>query len=145
MKWKYNLVFLFILSALALPEKLNAQHCLDFKYDKSGNRIEMFVHDCGFEYKEQTREMIDEEISEEKINEDLLVYPNPNKGSFMVDIKDNNEETASYLVFDATGTLVQKGECSINQMVDITNNPAGMYLLRIIKGEYVYSRVVVKL
>jgi hypothetical protein len=108
MKWKYNLVFLFILSALALPEKLNAQHCLDFKYDKSGNRIEMFVHDCGFEYKEQTREMIDEEISEEKINEDLLVYPNPNKGSFMVDIKDNNEETASYLVFDATGTLVQK-------------------------------------
>lgn len=145
MKWKYNLVFLFILSALALPEKLNAQHCLDFKYDKSGNRIEMFVHDCGFEYKEQTREMIDEEISEEKINEDLLVYPNPNKGSFMVDIKDNNEVTASYLVFDATGTLVQKGECSINQMVDITNNPAGVYLLRIIKGEYVYSRVVVKL
>jgi hypothetical protein len=145
MKWKYNLVFLFILSALALPEKLNAQHCLDFKYDKSGNRIEMFVHDCGFEYKEQTREMIDEEISEENINEDLLVYPNPNKGSFMVDIKDNNEETASYLVFDATGTLVQKGECSINQMVDITNNPAGVYLLRIIKGEYVYSRVVVKL
>lgn len=145
MKWKYNLVFLFILSALALPEKLNAQHCLDFKYDKSGNRIEMFVHDCGFEYKEQTREMIDEEISEEKINEDLLVYPNPNKGSFMVDIKDNNEETSSYLVFDATGTLVQKGECSINQMVDITNNPAGVYLLRIIKGEYVYSRVVVKL
>ena len=70
MKWKYNLVFLFILSALALPEKLNAQHCLDFKYDKSGNRIEMFVHDCGFEYKEQTREMIDEEISEEKINEE---------------------------------------------------------------------------
>lgn len=145
MKWKYNLVFLFILSALALPEKLNAQHCLDFKYDKSGNRIEMFVHDCGFEYKEQTREMIDEEISEEKINEDLLVYPNPNKGSFMVDIKDNNDVTASYLVFDATGTLVQKGECSINQMVDITNNPAGVYLLRIIKGEYVYSRVVVKL
>lgn len=145
MKWKYNLVFLFILSALALPEKLNAQHCLGFKYDKSGNRIEMFVHDCGFEYKEQTREMIDEEISEEKINEDLLVYPNPNKGSFMVDIKDNNEETTSYLVFDATGTLVQKGECSINQMVDITNNPAGVYLLRIIKGEYVYSRVVVKL
>lgn len=145
MKWKYNWVFLFILLSLAFPEKLNAQYCLDFKYDKSGNRIEMFVHNCGFEYKGQTREMIDEEISEEKISEDLLVYPNPNNGSFVVEIKDNDVETASYLVFDATGTLVQKGECSINQMIDIANNPAGVYLLRIIKGEYVYSRVVVKL
>lgn len=139
------MVFLFILLALALPEKLNAQYCLDFKYDKSGNRIEMFVHNCGLEYNGQTREMIDEEISEKKISEDLLVYPNPNNGCFVVDIKNNDVETTLYLLFNATGTLVQKGECSNNHNIDITNNPAGMYLLRIIKGDKVYSRVVVKL
>ena len=64
---------------------------------------------------------------------------------FVFDIKNNDVETTLYLLFNATGTLVQKGECSNNHNIDITNNPAGMYLLRIIKGDKVYSRVVVKL
>ena len=90
MKWKYNVIFLFMLFSLALPEKLNAQYCLDFKYDKSGNRTEVYAHNCGFEYKELSREMGDEEISVEIESEGLLVYPNPNDGCFVVCLENDD-------------------------------------------------------
>ena len=145
MKWKYNVIFLFMLFSLALPEKLNAQYCLDFKYDKSGNRTEVYAHNCGFEYKELSREMGDEEISVEIESEGLLVYPNPNDGCFVVCLENDDIENASYQIFSTTGMLVQNGKCSMNHKINITDNPAGVYLLRIIKGDSEYSCVVVKL
>lgn len=147
MKWKYNMIFLFMLISVVSSEKLNAQYCLDFEYDKSGNRIELYVHSCGFEYKEHAREIVgDEEISEKTLNEVLLVYPNPTNGRIVVDINDNNDaESILYQIYNATGVLVQKGKCLVGQKIDITNNPTGVYLLRIIKGECVYSSVVLKL
>lgn len=134
-------MFLLVLSALALSEKLNAQYCLDFKYDESGNRIEVYAHNCGSEYKELSREVISEEI----ISEGLFVYPNPSDGVFVVNIKNDDDGSAMYQVFNATGILVQNGMCAINREIDISNNPAGMYLLRIIKGDSMWSCVVVKL
>ena len=146
MKWKYNMIFLFMLVSVVSSEKLNAQYCLDFEYDKSGNMIEVYAHNCGLEFKEQTMELVDEEISEKTLNEVLLVYPNPTNGRIVVDINDNNDaESILYQIYNATGVLVQKGKCLVGQKIDITNNPTGVYLLRIIKGEYVYSSVVVKL
>lgn len=134
-------MFLLVLSALALSEKLNAQYCLDFKYDESGNRIEVYAHNCGSEYKELSREVISEEI----ISEGLFVYPNPSDGVFVVNIKNDDDGSAMYQVFNATGILVQDGMCAINREIDMSNNPAGMYLLRIIKGDSMWSCVVVKL
>lgn len=143
MKWKYNMIFLFMLVSVVSSEKLNAQYCLDFEYDKSGNMIEVYTHNCGLEFKEQTMELVDEEISE-KTSNDILVYPNPTNGCFVVNIGDETDDVL-YQIYNATGVLVQKGGYSVNQKIDMTNNPTGVYLLRIIKGEYVYSSVVVKL
>ena len=143
MKWKYNMIFLFMLFSLFSSEKLAAQYCLDFKYDKSGNRTEVYAHNCGFEFKEQIREMVDEEISEKNLS-DILVYPNPTNGCFVVNIGDETDAVL-YQIYNAQGHLLQKGECLMNQKIDITNNPAGVYLLRIIKRECVYGCVVVKL
>ena len=145
MKWKYKVMFLLVLSALALSEKLNAQYCLDFKYDESGNRIEVYAHNCGSEYKELSREVESEVISEEIISEGLFVYPNPSDGVFVVNIKNDDYGSAVYQVFNAKGILVQNGMCAINREIDMSNNPAGVYLLRIIKGDSMWSCVVVKL
>ena len=145
MKWKYNMIFLFMLFSFALSEKLNAQYCLDFKYDESGNRIEVYAHDCGFEYRDLSREIESEEISEKILSDGLSVFPNPNDGEFVIGLENDGIEDASYQVFNAMGILVQDGKCSMNHKVDITNNPAGVYLLRIIKGGKVYACVVLKL
>ena len=139
------MIFLFMLFSFVLSEKLNAQYCLDFKYDESGNRIEVYAHNCGFEYKELTRERESEEISEKILRNSLSVYPNPNDGIFMADLDSDDIGNASYQIFNAMGILLQDGRYSINHKIDITNNPAGMYLLRIIKGGDVYACVVVKL
>ena len=146
MEWKYKVIFLLVLLTSALSERLNAQYCLDFKYDESGNRIEMFAHNCGAEYKELSREVVGiEKISEEILSEGLLVYPNPTEGVFVVNLKDDEMGNAVYQVFNATGILIQEGKCTINHEIDISDNPAGMYLLRIIKGDSMYSCVVLKL
>lgn len=139
------MIFLFMLFSLISSGKINAQYCLDFKYDKSGNRTEMYAHDCGFEYKEHTREIVDEEMSEKTSSEDLFVYPNPNNGVFVVNVRDREAETVSYQIYNTTGILVQNGECSVNQNIDMANNPAGVYLLRIIIEKYACSCIVVKL
>ena len=144
MKWKYKLKFLLILFALSITENLNAQYCLDFKYDESGNRIEVYAHNYGFEYKVLSREMESEETSEKILKNCLSVYPNPNDGIFMVDL-DDDIVNASYQILDATGIMVQEGRCPMNHNIDMNDNPAGVYLLRIIKGVSVYSCVVVKL
>ena len=83
--------------------------------------------------------------SEEIISEGWFVYPNPSDGVFVVNVKTDDDGSAMYQVFNAKGILVQNGMCAINREIDMSNNPAGMYLLRIIKGDSMWSCVVVKL
>ncbi len=149
MEWKYKWVFLSVLLCLVVSDETVAQGCLMFNYDKSGNRVEMLVYDCGAEDKEMTDDVISGEISENEmtVNDDLLVYPNPNNGIFDIKINDENADAGKTLfeVYNNIGVLVRKDELINDMRIDITDNPAGMYLLRITKDDKVYSCVVVKL
>jgi hypothetical protein len=148
MEWKYKWVFLSVLLCLVVSDEIIAQDCLMFKYDKSGNRVEMLVYDCGAESKEKTNDVIAGEISENEMPLDVLVYPNPNNGIFDIKINDvENTEVGlvNFEVYNNIGVLVKKDEMINEMRIDITDNPAGMYLLRITKDDKVYSRVIVKL
>ena len=148
MEWKYELIFLSILLCLVVPENLFAQDCLTFKYDETGSRVETIISACDTEYKEQKRDMMVGEISEREMTTDgnLAVYPNPSNGIFTIMLDDDyiNAEQAGYEMYNNIGVLVKKDELIDETKIDITNNPAGVYLLRILKGDRVYSRVVVK-
>ncbi len=79
---------------------------------------------------------------------DVLVYPNPNNGIFDIKINDvENTEVGlvNFEVYNNIGVLVKKDELINEMKIDITDNPAGMYLLRITKDDKVYSCVIVKL
>ena len=148
MEWKYKWVFLSVLLCLVVSDEIIAQDCLMFKYDKSGNRVEMLVYDCGAESKEKTNDVIAGEISENEMTLDVLVYPNPNNGIFDIKINDvENTEVGlvNFEVYNNIGVLIKKDELINEMRIDITDNPAGMYLLRITKDDKVYSRVIVKL
>lgn len=135
-----------LLLCLVCSVKCYSQQCLYFKYDKSGNRIESYEGNCGSEYKYQTRELANnEEISESEEQQELSVYPNPNNGIFRIMINNDDDLSAVYQIYDNKGVLVKTDNYVGNQEIDISNNPAGVYLLRIIKGESVCSKVVVKL
>ena len=145
MEWKYTLIFLLVLLCLARMEKLYSQNCITMQYDKNGNRISMLVHECGSEYKSRgVYNIINNEIFKYEDNLELLIYPNPNEGKFKIMIE-NGEEPIVFQIYNINGVMV-KNEClSDDYEIDITDNPSGVYLLRVIKGDSVYSRIIVKL
>lgn len=144
MERKYLMIFLVMLLYLIPANDLSAQYCLSLKYDNNGNRISMSVKNCLQEFRSEETE---DEISDydEKI-EELLVYPNPSAGIFDVELDgDNADDEVVFQLFDNKGVLIKNGGFVKRMSFDICNNPAGIYLLRVIKGENVYSRIVVKL
>lgn len=146
MEWKYKSVFLMILLCLICSIKTFSQQCLYFKYDRTGNRVESYEGDCGSEYKDQSRKVIDdEEISINEDQQELTVYPNPNNGTFKIDVDDSELSQLVYQIYNNKGVLIKADYYLDEKGVDISDKPAGVYLLRIIKGECVYSKVVVKL
>lgn len=64
---------------------------------------------------------------------DVNVYPNPNKGTFTIDLNLNNEEAASVKVLDASGKVVfkknVKGKESHSLKVDLKKPSAGVYVV----------------
>lgn len=72
--------------------------------------------------------------------EKLEVYPNPNSGIFQL----TNSLNATWIeVFDAMGKLLISQKQS-GSTIDISELPAGVYVLKVISEEEVYSTQVVK-
>lgn len=142
MEWKYKLIFLLVLLCLFHITNTYSQNCISMQYDKNGNRVAMIVHDCENEYKlRETNDIINDEISINNENQELLIYPNPNDGIFYI-MSDNDIQIQ---IFNINGVMIKDEYLSGNIMIDITNNPSGTYLLRIIKGKDVCSKIIVKL
>ncbi len=146
MEWKYKLIFLLVLLCLARIEKSYSQNCITMQYDNNGNRVSMFVHECGCEYKSSgTSDIMNNEISQDDNNRELMLYPNPNDGIFNITMSDDNKNPIAIHLYNINGVMVMNGNLSDNKMIDISYMPSGVYLLKIIQGESACSKIVVKL
>lgn len=135
-----------VLLCLFRINELYSQNCITMQYDKNGNRISVLVHECGCEYKSrEAKDIMNEEISKYEDGPELLIYPNPNEGVFNIMMSDDNEIPIVVQVYNINGVMVMNDYLSDNKMIDITDNPSGVYLLRIIQGESVYGKIVVRL
>ena len=141
MKTKYFLIFPVLLLSCLFCENLSAQHCLVFNYDSDGNRVQRLVTDnC-----EDNREY--DEIQEFEIDNDenLTVYPNPTKGTFIITFSDNDISLSSTCVlYGINGVKLFECTMSGKETIDISEFPSGVYLLRVTNGEEVYSDVILK-
>ncbi len=73
---------------------------------------------------------------EEELNaENLVVYPNPAQTSFT--INENIGQFTHILLVDAYGKVVQN---VVNQQVDVSQIPSGMYYLKLFKTDEVLSK-----
>lgn len=118
---------------------------MTFHYDKNGNRTSMFVHQCGDEYKStDTTDIINDEIAVKEDNHKMFIYPNPNDGIFKIMI-DDADDLIMLRIYNVNGVMIREKYLSECDVIDMTDNPSGIYLLRIIKGDSVYSEIVVKL
>lgn len=147
MEWKYRLIFLKILLCLVNPFDSFAQYCLSMKYDKNGNRIEKAV--SRNDDKEETKDIdnvMSYEISEDELEDRILVYPNPNQGYFNIEVSEDEGQTLLMLqLYNNIGVLLETTRFTKNVSMDISDYPSGIYILKIIKGDMICNKIVVKL
>ena len=144
MEWKYKMIFLLLLLCLFQINKSYSQNCITVHYDKNGNRTSMFVHQCGGEYKSrETTDIINDEISINNEKQELSVYPNPNDGVFRIMI-DEDDAPIVVRIYTINGVMISDGYLPESKMIYMADNPSGVYLVRVIKGECVFSEIVVK-
>ena len=143
MKRKYIIIFLMGLLYLIGTEELFSQNCIKMLYDKNGNRISFKVENCKSYSRGNDENELEDIYESEEQTEDLLVYPNPNDGRFRIELA-GEDEFAEVCVYDSKGLLINSRKFMKTVDLDISNNPAGAYLLRIVRDNNVNSKVVVK-
>lgn len=140
MKTKYFLIFLVLLLSSAFGSEAIAQRCLEFRYDADGNRIKRTVNNNCYESKDM--EVVQDVFDYDEVE----VYPNPTYESFRIFMPDGKRiETACYEFFDMSGVLLLQNKlCNDETEVDIGKMPAGVYLLKIINGDEILTKMILK-
>ena len=77
-------------------------------------------------------------------NNQLIIYPNPTKDDIY--IISTNERINSYSILNTNGQRVMNKEKikANKEKINLTNIPKGMYIIKIITDNNVYSRKVIK-
>lgn len=74
----------------------------------------------------------------------VLVHPNPSNGVYYINGSLNNEPKVVYKVFDMLGHLVQRGTLHLPGEIDISDQPAGQYVLDITRGNHRTHAILMK-
>lgn len=125
---------------------------LVYTYDNAGNRTgrtTTIFRSSEAEAVEEKQEIT--ALPELTAEKDILVYPNPTQGHFVVDIENLSRENlkGDALLFDMNGKLLAKKNIhshSEHKKLDfnISHYPAGTYILNIRIGENTFTWKIIK-
>ncbi|PCH96448.1 MAG: hypothetical protein COB85_03590 [Bacteroidetes bacterium] len=89
-------------------------------------------------------------IEDNDLNNLVELYPNPNRGTFILSFKQEVQSPVALSIYNIKGELIykrisSKGTGYTNQVIDISNHSAGIYYLRIVteKG-IVHKKVIIE-
>jgi hypothetical protein len=116
-----------------------------FDYDASGNRVErQFIQlkSASVAGNNQQQEVFEGMLDQREIK----IYPNPTKGNLKVEIPFSEEQQRVILqVYNVQGALnrdqLVTGETTL---VDLNEQPSGLYIMRIFSGESVSEWKIMK-
>lgn len=111
-----------------------AQATYSFTYDASGNRLVRSITLLKSASIENKDTLANNQLTFEDLigNRPVKIYPNPTKGLLKVEIPFTDEPSATLKIFSLQGGLViSKDVNSVFTEIDLSNQPAGMYILRI--------------
>jgi hypothetical protein len=82
-----------------------------------------------------------------RLNSGIRVYPNPTTGFFILELPETDEtSTTNVEIYGMMGELVQQtslfGERSYQ--FNLSNNPRGIYIVRVLQGENLYMEKVIR-
>lgn len=75
---------------------------------------------------------------------EISIYPNPGTGNFTLSFNDEAEK--DILIYDMLGNVIINVQRSTSQivMIDISEQPAGIYLVQVINGENTITKKIIK-
>ena len=83
------------------------------------------------------------EISNNINNSSVIIFPNPNKGNFTINISDNINPNASIEIFNLSGQILHKETIrSCNQNVIFTNK-SGTYIVKVQNGNSIFTEKII--
>lgn len=77
-------------------------------------------------------------------NTEIKIYPNPSKNFLHVDVTTNKLPTLQYSIISGQGINLLSGILSINNRIDLTSLPAGIYSIKVSNSEAVYCESFIK-
>ena len=132
----YNIkLLLVVLLSIICVGKTMAQ--VSFRYDSNGNRTAKEIVLSSLKNNELSDpEFVDDDFSvfDDKIEDtSIKIYPNPTKGFLRVDIQNNDSDIYGYIeILNSVGKSINKtSHISLENQIDLSNQPEGIYLMRI--------------
>jgi len=133
---------------LALASLTSLAQDIEYGYDDAGNRITRKIIGPKMEdapsaansteknYKSGNNESEVEVYNDMVGEKQIKIYPNPTRGKLKIDMVNyNNNLEGSIQVFDISGRMVNNIPTLTETMqIDITNEPAGSYIMIIVVG-----------
>jgi len=132
----------------ACLQVLYSQNKVSYGYDAAGNRTSRTI-DMSTPLKSAPAPESQEEptvYSEMLSDIELKIYPNPTDGLLKVEIHNLPEDqTANIWLYNLSGKLItsRKGVTDFVN-VDISGQPPGIYLMKIVAGEYQTEWKIIK-
>jgi hypothetical protein len=140
-----KLLFCLLLSCSITTTLYSEEPRLFYDYDNAGNRISRLYSNIPPPEKSKSEEastIADSEILSERV---IKIYPNPTQGMLTVEIANfTNDLQAEFLLTDMSGKLINRQKVTSGyQTFNLSNQPAGIYLLRIqINGENTTWKII---
>lgn len=123
---------IYLLSLALLPLTIFAQNKIGYSYDAAGNRVKREV--ILTSARRQASSSNKSEIYSDKIlAHSVTIAPNPTEGALKVSVGGLNvNDKCSLGVYSVQGAQILTKEVKENSVdIDIANQPAGIYMLRI--------------
>lgn len=141
---------LLLLLAFLLPSVANvAQNAhVRFSYDANGNRISRTIEVKKIE---ENGKNVEEEndflalVKDRLGNAQVSVYPNPTEGKVTINMTEIPANGITATLTTVTGAVI--GNCRFKGLqhdFDLTGQPAGVYLLRLVAGDETRTWKIVK-
>ncbi|GHM99814.1 hypothetical protein WSM22_13040 [Cytophagales bacterium WSM2-2] len=75
----------------------------------------------------------------------MAVYPNPNEGVFVIDFGDKPEQSSAIVIYNMNGKMLRTiDNPSVRETIDLSNEPGGLYLVRVASGTRMNTYKVLK-
>ncbi len=121
-----------------------SQNKIKYTYDSAGNRTKKEIVSSS------TRSLFSSESKqvlhiEEKQNHEIKIYPNPTKGIVNIQFATENIGNGEISVYNISEELITKINFSDSyQTIDLSTQPDGFYIIRIMLEDKVYHWKIVK-